>query len=299
MSKRLGITGSSGFVGHALVHAAKQAGWLVYPFVRRAIASGEAAISWDPARGLLDPRDLESLDAVIHLGGASLFSPWTPKQRETILRSRIDSTRLLAVQIAKAARGPMSLVSLSAVGYYGETGEERVTEAHAPGTGFLSRVCVEWEHAADVAAEAGIRVVHPRLGIVLDPGGGALKKLVPFVRCGLGAVLGDGQQWMSWIALQDCVHAMLALLEDQEVAGPMNWCAPQALRNCEFVDEIATSCHRPRWLRVPGGLLTTVLGDFARELLLSSCFMKQHPWLEGRTPTTLTQVLEEGKASPA
>ena len=264
------VSGSSGLVGSALVPHLREEGHEVLRLVRGpATVAGE--ISWDPKAWKLDPAALEGCDAVIHLAGASIAEGrWTAARKELIRQSRVDSTRFLAQTLAALAKPPEVLISASAIGFYGDRGEEELDEKSPVGFGFLAEVCRQWEAAAEPAAKAGIRVVHPRLGMVLDGSGGALgRMLLPF-RMGLGGALGSGKQWVSFIHLEDVVHILSLALRQQDWAGPLNVVAPTPVRQRDFAAALAGELHRPALLWTPGFLLEALLGEMAEELLLAS-----------------------------
>jgi uncharacterized protein len=287
----IAVTGSSGLIGTALTRALEADGHRVLPVVRSGRADG--TISWDPAAGTIDAAALEGLDAVVHLAGEGIASgPWTAKQRGRIHDSRAHGTRLLADTLADLARPPAVLVSGSAIGYYGSRGDEVLTESSSPGDGFLPDVCVAWEAATAPAATAGIRTVHVRTGIVLDPAGGSLGKQLLAFRLGLGARAGNGRQWLSWISLADEVAAIRHALDHPTLDGPVNLTAPNPVTNAEFTEEVAAALHRPAFLVIPratrrlpfwvGPLVDSLLFDSARvrpDALLASDFEFAHPEL--------------------
>lgn len=266
----IAITGSTGLIGEALRSSLLADGHRVVRVVRRA-ASGPDEIRWDPAVGLLDPTDLAGLDAVVHLAGEGIAEKrWTAAQKQRILTSRTEGTGLVARAMAACdADGPRVLVSGSAIGWYGDRGDEELTESSASGTGFLADVCRQWEAAADPAREAGLRVAHARTGIVLDPDGGVLAKQLPLFRVGLGGRIGNGRQYMSWIALDDEVAAIRFLL-DHDMAGPVNLTAPTPVTNREFAEALGAALHRPTVVPVPGfGPKVLFGGELVDELLLA------------------------------
>ena len=261
------VTGATGFIGSHLVRALTTAGHSVRRIVRRHPASDD--IVWDPARGELDPRQLEGVGAVIHLAGASISHRWTRQQKRRIRESRITSTRLLARTLARLAPKPAVLVSASAVGYYGDRGDTLLDEQAPPGDDFLAEVGKAWEASADPAREAGIRVVHPRLGIVLSPAGGALPLLSLPVRLGLGGRLGSGEQWMSWVALDDVLGVMRYAIENDDLSGPVNLVGKPE-RNRDFIATLARVLHRPSAIPVPAFAIRAVAGEMADALVLAS-----------------------------
>jgi uncharacterized protein (TIGR01777 family) len=227
-------------------------------------------VAWQPAAGRIDAARLNGIDAAVNLAGESLAARWTPERKAAIRESRLRGTGLLAQVLAGLPSRPRVLVSASAVGYYGNRGDEVLTEASAPGTGFLAGLCREWEAAAGAARSAGIRVVHPRFGIVLSGRGGVLAKIVPIFRLGAGGPLASGRQYLPWVAIDDAVGAVLLALERGNVAGPVNVVAPQAVTNREFTAALARAVGRPAMLPVPAAALRAMFGDMADEALLAS-----------------------------
>ncbi len=266
---RVAITGASGLIGTALRAHLAERGYTVLPFVRGGGASPTGAIRWDPARGELDAEALEGVDAVVHLAGESVAEGrWTPARKARIRGSRVDGTGLLARAIAARRAGPRVLVSASAVGFYGDTGEREVDESAARGEGFLAEVCEAWEAAAQPARDAGVRVVHPRIGVVLAPRGGALERLVPIFRLGAGGRLGDGRQGFPWIAIDDVLGALALALRDDTLRGPVNLVAPAHTTNADFTRALASVLSRPAFFPVPAFALRAALGAMADEALL-------------------------------
>jgi uncharacterized protein len=271
---RVGVTGSTGLIGHALVAALASRGDEVVRFVRprSTPATSGVVVAWDPTSDFVDEAALASageLDALVHLAGAGIADRrWTSKRREEILTSRTRSTALLVEAFAK--RPPRHVLSGSAIGYYGDTGDTAVDEASPRGTGFLADVCVAWESAATGFSDAGATLTLLRTGIVQSAGGGALAKQLPLFRLGLGGQLGAGRQWLSPISLRDEVGAILHLL-DHAVAGPVNLVAPCAVTNGEFTRALGRVLHRPTVARVPHLALEVALGrELAREAILAS-----------------------------
>lgn len=263
---KVGISGSSGMIGTALRRALGDAGHTAVPIVRRTARSGE--IEWDPAGGRLDPADLADLDAVVNLSGASIGGKrWTDEYRRTILTSRTDTTGLLARTYAELGDdAPGVLVNASAIGYYGPRGDEVLTESSAPGTGFLADVTRDWEAATAPAADV-TRIVLLRTGIVLSPDGGALQKMLPLFKFGLGGRFGSGEQWMSWISLPDEIRAILYSLTT-DIAGPVNLTAPNPVTNREFADALGDALRRPTLLPVPKFGPRLLLGKALADALL-------------------------------
>lgn len=266
---RVGITGSSGLIGTALRRRLSEAGHTPVPIVRRAARAGE--IEWDPSAGRLAAADLADLDVVVNLGGVGIGDQrWTDEYRSLIRSSRIDGTGLLARTFAELGDdAPAALVSASAIGYYGNRGDEVLTEASASGDGFLPDVCVEWERAAEAAAGT-TRVATLRTGVVLTPDGGALAKLLPLFKFGLGGRFGSGHQWWSWISLDDEVDAIVHAVTT-DVSGPLNLTAPNPVTNREFTKVLGEVLHRPTLLPVPAfGPKLVVGADLAQSLLFDS-----------------------------
>jgi hypothetical protein len=284
---RIAVAGSTGLMGRPLVERLTAAGHGVTPIVRRTAGPGEMA--WDP-HGAPVPQLLSGFDAVVNLAGAPIGDKrWSEKRKRVLWSSRVDGTTVMAE--AAAASGVGVLINASAIGFYGERGDEPVDESSEPGTGFMADLCQAWEAATAPAAQGGVRVVNLRSGIVLDPAGGALKKQLPLFRLGLGGRLGSGSQWMSWISIVDQVEAIVHLLEASSVSGPVNLVAPGAVRNAELTATLGRVVRRPAVLPVPRFALQIVLGEMVQDLLASahvvphrlaeSGFEFRHPELEG------------------
>jgi uncharacterized protein (TIGR01777 family) len=255
------VTGSHGLIGSALVPALEAAGHYARRLVRDG-AGNDEALHWDPKRGTIEADRLEGVDAVVHLAGAGIGDRrWTDERKRTILHSRTEGTGLLARTLANLRRRPHVLVSASAVGYYGDRGDEELTEGSAPGDDFLARVCIEWEAATRPAAAAGIRVVTIRTGVVLAGHGGVLKRMLTPFRVGLGGRFGSGRQYMSWIALDDEVGAINHVLEDERLSGPVNLTAPSPVTNAEFTKTLGRVLHRPTVIPTPLPPLKLVYGS--------------------------------------
>ncbi len=260
------VAGGSGLIGRALVHQLRRRGDDVRLLVRRA-ASNQSEISWDPGAGVLDPDALDGIDALVNLGGAGVADHrWTAAYKETIRRSRVEGTSLLARTVARVERPPRRFLQASASGFYGDRGEEVLDETSPGGAGFLADVVRAWEAAADPARDVGLPVVHLRTGIVLDRAGGAAARWLPFFRLGLGGRLGTGRQWWSWITLDDEVRAISHLL-DSEITGPVNLTATEPARNADVARAFAQAMHRPALLPAPAFALRAVLGGFASDIL--------------------------------
>ena len=266
------VTGSSGLIGTALRGRLQQAGHRMVPMVRSPAPGEPDAIAWDPDHGRIDAGGLEGIGAVVHLAGEGIGAKrWNAPQKARIKDSRVRGTALLAETLATLNRPPKVLLSASAVGYYGDRGEEVLTESSRAGDGFLADVCVAWEAAAAPAREAGIRVSHPRTGVVLSAAGGALAKMLTPFRLGLGGRLGSGRQWMSWISIDDEAGAVVHLLGDDAPAGAVNLTAPNPVTNGDFTAALGRALRRPAVIPVPKLALKAGLGgEMAQELLLSS-----------------------------
>ena len=269
---RVAVSGSTGLVGSEVVASLSTAGHEVVRLVRRPPAPGEKAVRWDPAKGEVDAAGLEGFDAVIHLAGENVGAGrWTPARKAAIRDSRVNGTRLLCDALAGLARPPKTLVCASAVGYYGDRGGETLAEESPPGTGYLAEVCQEWEAASAPAARKGIRVVALRIGMVLSPEGGALPRMLPLFRAGLGGVLGGGRQYVSWVALDDLPNILLHALQRGDLTGPVNAVAPRPVTNREFTVALGKVLARPTPLPVPAFALRLAVGrEMADALLLAS-----------------------------
>ena len=268
--QRIAVTGASGLIGTALVGYLKSQGHTVQRLVRRAAVSSEE-ITWDPIAGTVDMEALAGVDAVIHLAGAGVSDKrWTKKYKSEILNSRLLGTTTIAKAVAIVK--PQVFISASAIGWYGESGNRAVVETDRVGDDFLAAVCREWESAADLAGD--VRTVKLRTGLVLDPTGGALGKMLPLFRLGLGGKLSNGKQWWSWITLHDQIRAIAFLLENK-VSGPVNLTSPNPVTNSEFTAGLARALHRPALFPVPGFALKIVLGGFSAEVLGSKKVMPQ------------------------
>ncbi len=264
------VSGSTGLIGSALIPSLQGAGHHVTRLVRGAARPGQSACSWDPQRGPADPRSLEQLDAVVHLAGESIVGRWTAEKRRRIRDSRVDATRRLCEALSRLASRPKAFVCASAVGYYGDRGDEELTEASGRGQGFLPDVCEAWEAAAAPLAARGTRVVNLRFGMVLSPVGGALAKMLPIFRVGLGGPVGNGRQWWSWVTLDDAVGAITHALDRPDVAGPVNTVAPQPVTNKTFTAALARALRRPAIFPLPAPIARLMFGEMADALLLAS-----------------------------
>lgn len=267
------ITGASGLIGSAVREQLLEDGHRAIALVRRAPRGGADEIRWDPEQGLIDVSELEGLDGVVHLAGAGIGDHrWTAAYKQEVLQSRVQGTTLLARTLTNLDRPPSVMVSGSAIGYYGDRGNELLTEQSGPGDLFLSKVCVAWERAAAAASEAGIRVPIIRTGIVLDSDKGALPKLLPLFKLYAGGRMGSGHQWWSWISLADEVRAITWLLDPEtDVDGPVNLTAPGTVTNADFTRALGRVLHRPTFLTVPSFGPKLLKGpELAQELLFAS-----------------------------
>lgn len=268
MPQRVAITGSSGLIGSALSASLAARGDEVIRLVRRA-PSSPGEVRWDSSAHRLDPADLAGVSAVVHLAGAGVGDHrWTPSYQQQILASRVDGTDTLARTLPLLDQ-PVRFVSSAAVGYYGDRGDEVLTEESAMGTGFLAEVVRAWEAAADPAREAGLSVVHPRTGIVLSARGGALARMLPLARRGINGPLGSGRQWWPWISLRDTVSGLMHLVDHPELEGPVNLVGVAASRQLDVARELGRQLHRPALLPAPAFGIRLVLGGFADEVLTS------------------------------
>jgi len=268
MNSKVLVSGAGGLIGAALLSSLRSSGWSSVRLVRRP-AKNDEEISWDPARGIA-PEAVSGFDAVIHLAGESIFGRWTEAKKEKILNSRVVATSNLAQALADAEEKPNVFVCGSAIGYYGNRGDELLREESAPGQGFLAEVCQRWEESTMPALRADIRTAHLRTGVVLSPKGGALgAMLLPF-KAGVGGRVGSGRQWMSWIHLQDMVGAIHHILKNDLLQGPVNMVAPKPVTNTEFTKVLGSVLSRPTIFPLPEFAVRTVFGEMGQELLLAS-----------------------------
>jgi uncharacterized protein (TIGR01777 family) len=268
MNSRILVSGASGPIGAALLPSLKSSGCSVVRLVRGA-AKGAAEIAWDPAKPLA-PEAVSGLDAVIHLAGESIFGRWTTEKKRKIRDSRVLGTSHLAQALAQAREKPKVFICGSAIGYYGDRGEEPLTEDSAPGKGFLAEVCQQWEEASTPAVQADIRTAHIRTGIVLSPKGGALGAMLTPFKLGLGGPTGSGRQWMSWIHVQDMVGAIHHILKSDLIQGPVNMVAPAPVTNAAFAKTLASVLSRPAIFPLPAFAVKLAFGEMGEELLLAS-----------------------------
>ncbi len=265
----IAVTGSSGLIGNALVEALEAEGQLVRRVVRRPSRDGEHEIRWDPAGGTIDATHFNDVDAIVHLAGESLVAHrWTESFKAKIRDSRVRGTRLLCETLAGLASKPTVLVSASAIGFYGDRGEEPVDESSPTGRGFLAEACQEWEAATHPARDANIRVVNLRIGVVLSAKGGALAKMLTPFRLGLGGVIGSGRQYLSWIALDDLVRVIQFALHAAAMCGPVNAVAPEPVTNRDFTKTLGRVLNRPTIVAMPAAAARLAFGEMADEMLL-------------------------------
>jgi uncharacterized protein (TIGR01777 family) len=263
------VSGSTGLIGSALVPRLVGERHEVVPLVRRRVAPGERAISWDPEADKLDRAALEGTDAVIHLAGENVFGRWTPAKKQRIRESRVHGTRLLSDAIAGLTRPPTVFLAASAIGYYGDRGDEEMKEESAAGDDFLAHVARDWEAATASACKAGIRVHNLRLGVVLTAKTGALAKMLPAFRVGLGGPVGSGNQYLSWISLDDTTNAILHVLATPSPGGPVNITAPSPVTNRDFAKTLGKVLGRPAVVTVPAFALRMAFGAEGAAMLTS------------------------------
>lgn len=270
---RILLSGASGMIGTTVVRTLAERQISFYKLVRHPSSNSDTELFWNPTaeRPLAETARLEGASAVIHLGGANIAGhSWTPTYKQELATSRVRTTRVLSEILSSLKEKPKIFLCASAIGYYGDRGDEILTEDSSSGSGFLSELCLEWERATEVAEEAGIRVVHLRFGVVLGQGSGALAKMLPAFRLGLGGRLGSGRQWMSWVSLTDVVSAILFAIQHSSLAGPVNVVSPNPVTNAEFVQRLAHLLRRPALLPVPAFLLRGIFGEMAQQTMLVS-----------------------------
>lgn len=265
---RIAVTGASGLVGRALVAFLRTGGHEVHTLVRGEADPARQEISWSPAEGRIDAAALEGLDAVVHLAGESIQGRWTEAKKARIRGSRVDGTTLLAEALAGLQRPPQVLVQASAIGVYGDRGDEPLTERSPTGAGFLAEVGRAWEGASQPATGNGVRVVHVRFGVILTPAGGALAQMLLPFRLGLGGPIGTGRQWMSWIALDDAVGLLHHAIMTKSLAGPVNATAPNPVQNRDFGRALGRALGRPAVAPLPGPVVKLLFGEMGEALLL-------------------------------
>lgn len=309
--QRIVLSGASGLIGVELAAFLRTAGHRVVSLVRRPPVAGGDEIYWNPAAGEIDAAALEGVDAVVHLAGESIAGRWTPARKEAIRKSRVVGTLLLCAALARLRKRPQVLISASAIGYYGNRGDEVLTEDSDPGTGFLPDVCQAWETATNAARQGGVRVVNLRIGVVLSPRGGALATMRTPFKLGAGGAVGGGGQYMSWIALDDVVGAIQHALFTHELSGPVNATAPAPATNREFTKTLGRVLRRPTVLPAPAFAVRALLGEMGQTLLLegaralparlqASGFQFLHPDLESalRGELGLEQTTKRSRDKP-
>ena len=264
------VTGSSGLIGSALIPFLKERNHQIYKLVRIRADSLPHEIAWDPDRGVINPSLLEGLDAVVHLAGENLMGWWTATKKEKIRTSRVKGTRLLCRALSHLKQPPGVLVCASAVGYYGNRGDEILTEQSSRGRGFLADVCEEWEEATQATSEKGIRTLNLRFGMVLSPKGGALKQMLPIFKWGLGGQLGLGDQYVSWISIDDLTRVINYVIQEEKLAGPVNAVTPYPVTNAELTKTLGYILHRPTFFPMPTFAVRLIFGELGQGLLLSS-----------------------------
>ena len=265
---RILISGSHGLVGTALIKSLETAGHEVFRLVRYGPTS-DAEIEWSPDRYSIALSRIEGFDAVVNLAGESIAEGrWTDEKKRRIRDSRVKGTKLLGDALANLTDSPKTFICASAIGYYGNRGDETLTEANPPGDGFLANVCREWEEATALATEKGIRVVNTRFGIILDKNGGALAKMLPPFRMGIGGRIGSGKQWMSWITLEDVIGALEFALTNDAMRGPVNFVAPNPVRNVQFTKALGKALSRPTFFPIPAFGVRLLFGEMGEALLL-------------------------------
>jgi uncharacterized protein len=268
---RILLSGSSGFIGSQIKIFLKLAGHEVVCLVRRKEDLAADAIYWDPIHGAMRKEDFEGFDAVIHLAGAGIAQGrWTKSKKEQLFLSRCRDTWLLSQVLCRLYRPPKTVLCASAIGFYGDRGEEELTEDSPQGTGFLADLCEKWEKATAAVANRGTRVVHARLGVVLSARGGMLKKMLRVFRLGLGGKMGSGKQWVSWISIDDLLGAFYHCLMNEDIDGSVNFVAPQPITQAEFARVLAKRLSRPAFCHLPAWILKAAFGEMAKEMILSS-----------------------------
>jgi uncharacterized protein (TIGR01777 family) len=266
-AKKVAITGASGLIGRNLSAFLRAAGHQVFHLVRRDPKS-PSEIQWNVKARTVDAQALEGMDAVVHLAGESIDGRWTKDKKQRILNSRVEGTKLLSLALAGLEKPPEVLLSASAVGFYGNHPTEVASETTNPSDSFLGKVCQQWEQAANPARDAGIRVVHPRMGVVLSGQGGALKRMLPAFLAGGGGRLGTGTQWMPWVSIEDVLGLMYVLMMEKSISGPVNVVSPNSVQNAAFTKVLGTVINRPTFIPVPKIAIRTLFGEMGQTLLL-------------------------------
>ena len=264
------ISGSHGFIGSAVHRSLSQQGHSLLRLIRLTQIAKSDEVFWNLPDNYIDHSKLTNLDAVIHLAGENLFGRWNEKKKQAIHDSRVKGTAFLAKTLAAMEHKPKVLICASAIGYYGNRGEDECIETIEAGDSFLSTVCCQWEQSARPASEAGVRVVNLRFGVVLGKEGGSLAKMLPAFKMGMGGPLGNGQQWVSWVSIVDAVRAIEFAIEHETLQGPVNVVSPHPVRNKEFAHAVGHALHRPEVVPVPKRMLKFMFGEMADETVLAS-----------------------------
>lgn len=267
---RILLSGTRGLIGSHLKVLLETAGHQVVSLMRGAKPSDENTVYWDPSQGLLCKEDFEDFDAVVHLAGENIGGVWTAQRKKAIFLSRCRDTWLLSQVLCRLYRPPKTVVTASAIGFYGDRGNEELDEDSRPGKGFLADLCQKWEQATDAIEKRGSRVVHPRFGMVLSRKGGALARMLPAFQWGLGGKLGSGEQIISWIGIDDAIGALYHILMDDSLSGPVNLVSPHPVSQKQFAQSLARKLHRPACMTIPASVLKCLFREMAREVLLSS-----------------------------
>jgi uncharacterized protein (TIGR01777 family) len=283
-SQQILITGASGLVGSALVSALEKRGHRVIRLARSPTPDTRGKATWNPDTGQIDLSHTGNLDAVVHLAGEPIAKRWTPEVKRRIRDSRVKGTRLLSEALARLPVPPKVLISASATGWYGDRGQEWLDETTDPGRGFLAETCREWETATGAARDAGVRVAQLRVGLVLSAKGGALAKMLPVFRLGLGGRLGDGRAWWSWIVLDDLLEVIQHALANKALHGPVNTVSPNPVSNAEFTKTLGRILHRPTLFPVPRFAVEMLFGEMGREAMLASFRVKPVKLVEAGFP---------------
>ncbi|MBI4211371.1 MAG: TIGR01777 family protein [Deltaproteobacteria bacterium] len=267
---KIAITGSSGFIGSSLVHFLEKEGHSILRLVRRT-PQKDNEVYWNPDEAKSNFSPLEGIDAVVHLAGENIMKKcWSEEQKKELWKSRVDATLHLCTSLEHLKTPPRVLVAASALGYYGHRGDETLTEESPPGKGFAPKMCIAWEAATLSLANKGSRVVNMRFGIVLGKDGGTLKRVLPIFKKGLGGKLGNGRQWMSWIAIEDLDRALLHAIQTETLFGPVNAMSPNPMTNAEFTKTLGKVLHRPAIFCIPAQVLRLAIGEAADEIILAS-----------------------------
>jgi uncharacterized protein (TIGR01777 family) len=280
-SLTVAVSGSSGLLGTALCAYLKSKGHVVKKLVRHRPASNANEIYWNPDSGHIETHGLDGAHVVVHLAGKNIAeSRWTNAQKKAILDSRVKGTKLISHALTRLKKPPFLFISASATGFYGDREDEEITENSKPGTGFLAEVCRQWEAATAEAERANIPVIHLRLGMLMSPLGGALAKLLPFFRWGLGGFVGSGKQYMSWVSIHDAVRAIEHLIVTHNIEGPVNLVSPNPVTNKEFSTALGVALKRPHAIMVPDFAVRLTFGQMGKEMLLGSCKVYPHKLLQ-------------------